>query len=161
MDFEKVFKKENLELLFRTGEQKGSFIAEACDCFSGYMTRDQFSRSWAWEFPTGRYVITVYRRVSVFQEGKLIWKNEEDLSEKGKDSRYRAPSFVIALERETEYQVPGWKRPLHSHILRSTADPLHCQIYSSPEKAGKTAKEYSEQGIRAAVLKWFEDYDMY
>lgn len=161
MDFEKVFKKENLKLLFRTGEQKGSFIAEACDCFSDYMTRNQFSRRWAWEFPAGRYVITVYRRVSVFQEGKLIWKNEEDLSEKGKDSRYRSPRFVIALERETEYQVPGWKRPLLSHILRSTADPLHCQIYSSLEKAGKAAKEYSRQGIRAAVLKWFEDYDMY
>ena len=67
----------------------------------------------------------------------------------------------MALERETAYQVPGWKRPLLSHILRSTADPLQCQIYSSPEKAGKAAKEYSEQGIRAAVLKWFEDYDMY
>ena len=72
MDFDQVFSIENVELLFKTDMQKGTFIAEASDCYSDYMTKEDFSRQWAHNLPAGRYVITIYRRCSVYEEGEQI-----------------------------------------------------------------------------------------
>ena len=161
MKIETVFKEENIDLLFQTEEQKGTFIAEVNDAFSALMERKDFGREWARSFPSGRFVITVYQRYCVYQAGKQVWKNERYRNEVGQDSRHRAPCFVIILDRETAYQVPGWGRPLRSHTVRSKADPLQAETFSDMETAETAARGYSEQGFTAAVLEWFEDYDMY
>lgn len=161
MIFETVFKDENIELLFEPDVLSGSFIAEAKDMFSGYMQRHEFSREWARDFPSGRYVITVYQRYSVFIAGKQIWQNNDYLNEVGKDSRYRSPHFVIVLDRMLDYVVPSWGRPLQSHILMDSNNPLQTLIFPSIKKAEQAARKYSEQGFKAAVLEWFEDFDMY
>ena len=161
MKIEEVFKQENICLLFETEDRSGTFIAEVNDRFSGFMERKDFGRKWAQSFPAGRYVITVYQRHSVYREGKMVWKNERYRNEVGPDSRHRAPCFVIVLDRDTEYQIPGWGRPLRSHTVRSKADPLQAETFSDVETAERAAREYSAQGSAAAVLEWFEDYDMY
>jgi len=158
---ETVFKHENIDLLFRTERYKGTFIAETNNSFSGYMKRKDFSREWALSFPAGRYVITVYQRYSVYQEGNRVWRNEDYLNEVGHDSRYRSPSFVIILDCEMNSEIPSWDRPLCSNTVRNKENPLQAQTFSSIEKAEMAAQKYSEQRFKAAVLEWFEDYDMY
>ena len=106
MGFETIFRDENTKLLFETEAHSGDFIAEAKDMFSGYMNKYDFSREWARRFPSGRYVITVYQRCSVFIAGKQVWRNNGYLKEVGKDSRYRSPHFVLALDRGTGVYDP-------------------------------------------------------
>jgi len=127
---ETVFKHENIDLLFRTERYKGTIIAEANNRFSGYMERKDFSREWALSFPAGRYVITVYQRYSVFQEGKRVWRNEDYLNEVGHDSRYRSPSFVIILDCEMNSEIPSWDRPLCSNTVRNKENPLQAKTFS-------------------------------
>ena len=86
---------------------------------------------------------------------------EDFLNAVGKDSRYRSPAFVIILDRALEYRPKTWKWNLLSHTVQSSGDPLQAKMFSSAEDAGKAAAKYSEQGFRAAVMEWFEDYDMY
>ena len=161
MEFEEVFRNENAALLFRKETENGTFIAEAAGWFSGYMTRNDFSREWAWSFPAGRYVITVYQRHSFYCAGKQEWKNDAFRYETGHDSRYRTPCFVIALDQPQEYRIPSWKRTAVSFIVRSRIDPLQDEIFTDVIQAEKAARNWSEQGMKAAVLEWYEDYDMY
>lgn len=161
MDYEEVFRQKNVELIFEKRADRGNFIAAANDEFSEFMGPEEFGREWAWSFPAGRYVITVYQRHSLYESGKLVWKNEDFLNAVGKDSRYRSPAFVIILDRALEYRPKTWKWNLLSHTVQSSGDPLQAKMFSSAEGAGKAAAKYSEQGFRAAVMEWFEDYDMY
>jgi hypothetical protein len=152
MNFETAFKEENIDLLFSTETHSENFIAVAQDRFSEYMDRNEFSREWARSFPSGRYVITIYQRYSVFIAGKQIWRNNEFLNEVGKDSRYRSPYFVIALDKELNYMIPSWGRPLQSHIVMDEKNPLQAQIFPSVERAELVAQKYAEQGFKVAVL---------
>ena len=161
MDFEEVFQEKNIDLIFEKKTYRGSFIAAADDQFTEFMDRGEFGREWAWSFPAGRYVIVVYQRHSIYENGKQVWKNDDFLNAVGKDSRFRKPSFVIILDRAMEYRPKTWKRNLLSHTVQSSGDPLQAKMFSSAKEAGKAAEEYSEQGSRAAVMEWFEDYDMY
>ena len=68
---------------------------------------------------------------------------------------------MIILDRALEYRPKTWKWDLLSHTVQSSGDPLQAKMFSSAEDAGKAAAKYSEQGFRAAVMEWFEDYDMY
>ena len=161
MDYEKVFRQKNVDLIFEKKAERGNFIAAANDEFTEFMGPEEFGREWAWSFPAGRYVIVVYQRHSLYESGKLVWKNEDFLNAVGKDSRYRSPAFVIILDRALEYRPKTWKWNLLSHTVQSSGDPLQAKMFSSAEDAGKAAAKYSEQGFRAAVMEWFEDYDMY
>ena len=161
MDCEEVFQKKNIDLVFDRTARRGNFIAAAYDEFTEFMDLGEFGREWAWSFPAGRYVITVYQRHSLYESGKLVWKNEDFLNAVGKDSRYRKPSFVIILDRALEYWPRTWKRSLLSHTVQSSGDPLQAKMFSSAEDAGKAAVKFSEQGFKAAVMEWYEDYDMY
>ena len=161
MDYEEVFQKKNIDLVFDRTARRGNFIAAAYDEFTEFMELGDFGREWAWSFPAGRYVITVYQRHSLYEAGKQVWKNEHFLNAVGKDSRYRNPSFVIILDQALEYWPRTWKGSLLSHTVQNSRDPLQAQMFSSAEDAGKAAKKYSEQGFKAAVMEWYEDYDMY
>ena len=161
MDFDTIFKSENVDLLFKSEMVSGNYIAAANDRFSEYMEKHEVCREWARSFPAGRYVIIIYQRYSVFIAGKRIWQNNDYLNEVGKDSRHRSPCFVIALDRELDYMIPSWGRQLKSHIVMDEKDPLQTKIFPGIEKAESVAKKYSENGFKAAVLEWFEDFDMY
>ena len=69
MDFESVFKKENIDLIFNDLDSEYSYIAETGDLFSVFMDRNDFGYKWAWKFPAGRYVITIFQRHSLFRNG--------------------------------------------------------------------------------------------
>ena len=159
--FETVFKTENVALLFGTESHSGNFIAEADDRFSDYMDRRSFGLEWSRSFPAGRYVIVIYQRCSVYIAGKQIWQNNDFLNEVGKDSRYRSPRFVIALDRARDYAISSWDQPLQSHIVHDADAPLQVKTFSCIEAAETVALKYSEQGFKAAVLEWFEDFDMF
>ena len=161
VDHEKVFQQKNVDLIFEQKTDRGNFIAAANDEFTEFMGPEEFGREWTWSFPAGRYVIVVYQRHSLYESGKLVWKNEDFLNAVGKDSRYRSPAFVIILDRALEYRPKTWKWNLLSHTVQSSGDPLQAKMFSSAEDAGKAAAKFSEQGFRAAVMEWFEDYDMY
>ena len=161
MRLDSVFKYENIDLLFEAGTQSGNFIAEAGDRFSNYLDRREFGYKWSLNFPAGRYVIIVYQRCSIYEKGKQIWKNDDFLNEVGKDSRYKSPCFVVILNRTMNYKISSWNQLLRSHTLRDKDNPLQPQFFSSLETAEEVAKKYSEQGVMAAVLEWYEDYNMY
>ncbi|MBO4819773.1 MAG: hypothetical protein J5528_06505 [Firmicutes bacterium] len=154
------FKKENISYVFSTEEGLGRFIAETGDMYSEPIKTDVFGRDWAWGFPSGRYVITVYQRYSVFEDGKRIFMNANYEDTVGKYSRYGCPVFAVVCDTEKAYTVPTWKRPLISHFIRSEKDALQVRTFSL-EDAEETARSYSEGGRRAAVLEWYEDHDMY
>ena len=161
MDHEEVFREENIDLVFDKAARRGNFIAAAYDEFTEFMELGDFGREWAWSFPAGRYVITVYQRHSLYEGGKQVWKNDQFLNAVGKDSRYRKPSYAIILDQALEYWPRTWKRSLLSHTVQSSRDPLQAKIFSSLEDARKAAEQYSEQGFKAAVMEWYEDFDMY
>ena len=161
MNFDAVFKYENVGLLFEPEAHAGDFIAEADDRFSDYMGRGDFGREWAMAFPPGRYVITVFQRYSVYKDGKRIWKNDNYINEVGEYSRHRSPRFVVILDEALYYTVPGWDRPLISHTVRDREEPLQAQTFFDIETAEMAAEIYSEEGFKAAVAEWFEDYNMY
>ena len=123
---------------------RGNFIAAANDEFTEFMGPEEFGREWAWSFPAGRYVITVYQRHSLYESGKMVWKNEDFLNAVGKDSRYRSSAFVIILDRALEYRPKTWKWNLLSHTVQSSGDPLQAKMFSSAEDAGKAAVKPAE-----------------
>ena len=156
------FLRENVDLLFKTESGKGTFIAEVNDCFSDYLTRNVFNLDWVMKnFTSGRYVIFVYQRYSVFKDGKQVWINKDYISEVGDVSRYKSPRFVVILDQEMEYEVPGWRAPLRSHTIRNPKNPLNATAFTDIKEAERTAQEYSRQGKAAAVMAWYADYDMY
>ena len=162
MDVENIFKKENINLVFEDKQTECEFIAEANDSFSEFSTKDTYNRTWAWGFPSGRYVIVVYQRHSLYQEGVLIYKNKSYENTTGRNSRYKKPSFVLMLDKEVEYTVPSWgSHKLISHIIREEQNALQAKIFDNIEKVEKAAVDYSKKGNIVAVLEWYEDFDMF
>ena len=96
---ETVFKEENLELVFRPEDSEKAFIAKAFNLFSDYMDIDDVGYDWASNFESGRYVIVVYQRFSVFENGKRMWINKAFQNKVGRFSRYKKQVFAIMLDR--------------------------------------------------------------
>ena len=160
MEIEEFFRKENIRYVFGTDEDMGSFIAETGDMYSEPMNTDVFGRDWAWSFPSGRYVICIYQRYSVFEDGERIFLNGAYKDSVGQYSRYGCPVFAVVCDTQKEYLIPKWAHPLVSHFVRSDHDPLQVRTFSLND-AEETARRYSEGGRRAAVVEWYEDHDMY
>ncbi len=105
-------------------------------------------------------MIVVYQRHSVYRDGEQVYLNRSFDASVGKNCRYGRPVYALVLDRETAYEVPSWGRSLVSHILHDEQEPL--QVLCLPlGKAEKAAAAYSRGGRRAAVLEWYEDFDMY
>ena len=160
MEVEEFFKKDNISYVLSKDEGTGSFFAETGDMYSEPIHTKVFGRAWAWTFPSGRYVITIYQRHSVYEDGKRVFLNGRYEDSVGKYSRYGYPVFAVVCDTASESVVPTWSYPLVSHIIRSENDPLQVRIFSL-EDAEETACRYSEDGHRAAVVEWYEDHDMY
>ena len=158
---ETVFKEENLELVFRPEDSEKALIAEAFNLFSDYMDIDDVGYDWASNFESGRYVIVVYQRFSVFENGKRMWINKAFQNEVGRFSRYEKQVFAIMLDREIEYKVPGWGRSLWTYTLQDPKNTLQVLTFPSAWVAEGYAKKYSKEGYKVAVLGWYEDYGMY
>ena len=160
METEDFFRKENISYVFSTDEGMGSFLAETGDMYSEPIAEREFGREWAWNFLSGRYVITIYQRHSVFQDGKRVFLNGMYVDTVGEYSRHVRPVFAVVLDTEQEYSVPTWTRPLTSHFIMSELEPLQVKVYSLKD-AEKIARDHSLSGHKAAVLEWYEDHDMY
>ena len=158
---ETVFKEENLELVFRPEDSEKAFIAKAFNLFSDYMDIDDVGYDWASNFESGRYVIVVYQRFSVFENGKRMWINKAFLNKVGRFSRYKKQVFAIMLDREIDYKVPGWGRSLWTYTLQDPKNTLQVLTFPSAWVAEGYAKKYSKEGHKVAVLGWYEDYGMY
>ena len=158
---ETVFKEENLELVFRPEDSEKAFIAKAFNLFSDYMDIDDVGYDWASNFESGRYVIVVYQRFSVFENGKRMWINKAFQNKVGRFSRYKKQVFAIMLDREIEYKVSGWSRSLWTYTLQDPKNTLQVLTFASAWVAQGSAKKYSKEGYKVAVLGWYEDYGMY
>ncbi|WP_314330262.1 hypothetical protein [Abiotrophia defectiva] len=158
---ETVFKEENLELVFRPEDSEKAFIAKAFNLFSDYMDIDDVGYDWASNFESGRYVIVVYQRFSVFENGKRMWINKAFQNKVGRFSRYKKQVFAIMLDREIDYKVPGWGRSLWTYTLQDPKNTLQVLTFPSAWVAEGYAKKYSKEGHKVAVLGWYEDYGMY
>ena len=162
MDFEEYFREENLHLIFEEIKHEGEFIAGANNAFSLFTGKDIYDSKWGWQFPAGRYVIVVYQRHSLYQDGRQIFLNRSFDNSVGKCCRFRKLSYVLIQEKEEEYTIPSWgQRKLVSHIIQNEKNPLQAKIYDHLEDAEKAAMEYSKAEYRVGVLEWFADYDMY
>lgn len=158
---ETVFKEENLELVFRPKDSEKALIAEAFNLFSDYMDMDDVGYDWASNFESGRYVIVVYQRFSVFENAKRMWINQDFQNKVGRFSRYKKQVFAIMLDHEIEYKVPGWGRSLWTYTLQDPKNTLQVLTFPSAWVAESYAKRYSKEGYKVAVLGWYEDYGMY
>lgn len=158
---ETVFKEKNLELVFRPEDSEKAFIAKAFNLFSDYMDIDDVGYDWASNFESGRYVIVVYQRFSVFENGKRMWINKAFQNKVGRFSRYKKQVFAIMLDCEIEYKVSGWSRSLWTYTLQDPKNTLQVLTFPSAWVAESYAKKYSKEGHKVAVQGWYEDYGMY
>ena len=140
---------------------KKALIAEAFNLFSDYMGMDDVGYDWGSNFESGRYVIVVYQRFSVFENGKRIWINKAFQNKVGRFSRYKKQVFAIMLDREIEYKVSGRSWRLRTYTLHDPKNTLQVLTFPSAWVAEGYAKKYSKEGYKVAVLGWYEDYDMY
>ena len=161
---EKDFSEENKELIFEPEAHQAEFMAEINNSFTKFCPKECFSDKWAYNgFPSGRYVILIYQRHSVYQNGKCIYENKNYVNSIGDYSRYHKPVFNVAAEEDTAYPVSTWGE----HRLRTCIimDPKLDNIipvkYETAAEAVKAAKEYSLKGYKTAVIEWYADYDMY
>lgn len=165
MNLETVFTHENFDLLFEEKEQKGNFVACVNDMYSQNMAKNVFGRKWAeGNFPAGSYDIIVYRRCSIYRKGMQVWRNNDELCEAMRVPQSREPKFVIVLDRKMDHKVPGQYIALYNsstvHAIREEDNHDWVKTFYNIELAEKAAKEYSEQGYKAVILEWVENYCM-
>ena len=160
MNLNDYFKSENKDLIFDEKSFRSEFIAEVNDNFTEYMDAEVFTRDWAFQFPSQRYVIVVFQRHSIYKSCQQVYKNEGFREIVG-ESRYKKPVYVLMLDKEQLYTVPTWKRPLRSYFVRSEKNPLQLLTFENIDKAEKEAMKYSKSGYKVAVLAWYADFDMY
>ena len=154
------FNEENRRLLFDPKEYPSEYIAHFCTYFTEYLAEGVVDLDWCWSFPGSRYVIIVYQRHSVYEQGQCIYRNRNFTEKIGVHNRFRKPVYVVAVDTELYYSVSTWgSRKLKSNIVQGDKDTLNAKEFENIEDAIKLAKEYSTGGYRTAVLEWFEDYD--
>ena len=158
MELGEVFKEENLRLVFEK-KPTTEFIAKVTNNYSEYLERNTINHHWAWEFPAGRYVIIVYQRHSIYEEGKLVWKNVHYVNTVG-DSRYKGPAFEILVDPPIEYDDKKWNRKFFSEEVRDENDDLRTKLLTLVE-AQAEALALSSKGYTAAIMEWYADYDQY
>ena len=157
MNLESVFTHENFDLLFDETEQNGSYIACVNDSYSRYIAPDEIDKKWTEEnLPVGWYEIIVFRRCSIYNNGIRIWKNNVELSSK--------KNYVIMLDRKIDNNSPvyysGTCYSCSVHAVRSEWICENVKEFRDIEKAEAAAKEYSEQGCKAVILEWIDNYHM-
>lgn len=159
-ELDEWFKSENRRLIFEPKAYPSEFIVGMCDSFTEYMEEGVVDYEWVWSFPGTRYVIIVYQRHSVYEQGQCIYRNRNFTEKIGKYSRYHRPVYVVAVDTELYYTVSTWgSRKLKSNFVQGEKDTLNHEFFETAEDAAEVAKEYSTRGYRTAVLEWFEDHD--
>lgn len=160
MDFKSTFLKENINLLFEEIKHKGEFIATAMDLYSSFSEQEKYDLEWVRQFQSGRYVIVIYQRHSVYKDGKQVFINTEFVNTVGKYCRHKTPQFVLISDKERGYFIKSWDSILKRHTIQDGNDPLQTKYYDI-ESAKIAAINYSKLGESVAIVEWFNDYDMY
>ena len=148
-------------MLFDNHSYGTEYIADARDSFTEYMSKDIFTSSWARDFECGRYVILILQRHSVYESGSQIYVNEKFDYTVGRFSRYKKACFILISNTTREYKVSSWDRPLITKKLMDENNTLQCKTFFDEEKAMEAAKKYSLSGEKIAVMKWYDDQDMF
>lgn len=161
MIFEEYFKEENIELLFECVKHENEFIACANDCYSKFNSSDSYSRSWAWQFPSGRYVIIVYQRYAVYKDGMEVYVNNNFTNVVSRECRHKDLRYSLITKNKNEFYIPSWKGNLVTHSVQDESEPLQNKYFFSIEKAQEASIEYSKDGNMVAIVSWYADYDMY
>lgn len=162
MELEEYFKKENLELLFECKKYKNEFIAWADDLYSEFTSKDIYNRDWAWQFPAGHYVIIVYQRYAVYNDGveQYINKNFQDVV--SRECRHKKLKYSLITKKKNEYSIPSWKGKYVTNTVQNETDPLQNKYYLSVEEAREAAIQYSkEEENTTVIVAWYADFDMY
>ena len=158
MELGEVFVNKNKKFIFdRTPTTE--FVAKVTDNYSDFIERNIINHEWAWSFPAGRYVIIVYQRHSIYEGGKLVWKNIHYVNTVG-DSRYKGPAFELLIDPPIEYYNKKWNRKYLSEVIRDENDDYQTKLLTL-EEAQAEAEYYSSKGYKAAIMEWYADYDQY
>lgn len=160
MDFKSTVLKENIKLLFEEIKHKGEFIATAMDLYSSFLEQEKYDLEWVRQFHSGRYVIVIYQRHSVYKDGKQVFINTEFVNTVGKYCRHKTPQFVLISDKERRYFIKSWDSILKRHTIQDENNPLQTKYYDI-ESAKIAAINYSKSGESVAIVEWFNDYDMY
>ena len=150
----------NGDILFDEQQHEAEFIASVGTEFSDYMPKEIFTHDWAWQFPSQRYVILIYQRHSIYQNGQLTFFNEKYENVCG-ESRYHRPCFVVLLDKPLNYDIPTWQVPLKSYSLQEEKEPLHTKIFNKFMDAQNEAIKYSLSGYKVLIAEWYADFNMY
>ncbi|MBR1758453.1 MAG: hypothetical protein IJ744_06975 [Lachnospiraceae bacterium] len=126
------------------------------------MDKNEFNREWSLQFPNDRYVITIYQRYSVFEKGKRVWLNTMFDDALPPHNRYENRRFVVVLDKAREYTYTMYNinRTMSTFFIRNEEHPMWAELFSL-EEAETIAKAYSEKEYKAAVMEWFDDFDMF
>ena len=148
-----TFKSENIKLLFDNRSYGTEYIADARNCFTEYLPKETFTANWTRNCESGRYVLFILQRHSVYESGSCIYKNENFEYTIGRFSSYKRPCFFLISDRSREYRVSSWDRPFETHYVNN-------EFYDE-EKAIEEAKRLSLLGEKIAVMKLYEDHNMF
>lgn len=160
MDFNSVFKEENTTLLFEAKAHDGEYIGMVNNMCSSFSGSDKYNPKWAWQFPSGRYVIVIYQRHSVYKEGIQIYMNTAFECKVSDYCRHENPRYVLVSDKVREYYISSWGSNLLSYSIKNEQNPLQEKYYDIDD-AKRAAIDYSQAGETIVILEWFADYDMY
>lgn len=156
-----AFYSANIRLLFDDCNYGTEYIAGDGDGYTEYIPKDTLTSDWARDFESGRYVIIIFQRHSVYELGSRIYLNQNFEYTVGRFSRYKKPAYVLISDRPRTYKVPSWDRPLMTYAIMEEKSSLQFKIFYDEDKAVEEAKKYSLSGEKITIMKWYEDYDMF
>lgn len=108
------------------------------------------------------FVLTVYKRYAVIQNGIIVYKNTGFHDGPPACGRYGEDGFVIITEKPRAYRVQTWENELISYEIRDEGayEALNPRIYKNAESAVSDAVGISKAtGEKCAVAQWFDEFD--
>ncbi len=109
------------------------------------------------------FVLVVYKRYAIVQNGSVIYKNENFCDGYTAKGRYKNNGYIIISSNPKEYYIHSWKSNLQSYELRDDSEynrALNPIIFSSAEEALKTAIRISKfKKEKFIVAQWFDEFD--
>lgn len=156
------FKADGIAPIFEARAYEGAYFAGYDSCFTELGPRERVDIDYRSRFDAGRYVIYVYERHSLYQDGKRYYADPNFSGEIARDNRGRRAAYVIMTDEKHGYKVPSWHdMTLDSYLVRDEESPLQLKTFSTLAEAQEHASGYSRSGRRSAVLLICGEWDMY
>lgn len=156
------FKEDNIAQIFEAREFRGEYFAGYGNYFSDLGLRENLDIDYYLYFDSGRYVIFVYERHSLYQDGEQYYVNPRFSGVIADNNRTRKLTYAIITDKKHEYKIPSWHNmPLESYFVQDEAAPLRLKTFEKLAEAKENAAEYSKSGKKTAVLGIYGEWDMY